>query len=73
MPSLWTTDPDTLLAARRSLRGADGDGTYLDHFVQVLCRLDAARHGFRADDLATSRRPGSAKRARAGPAASSHG
>ncbi len=40
-----------LLAARRSLRGAEGDGAYLDHFVQILCRLDAARHGFSVDDL----------------------
>jgi hypothetical protein len=41
-----------LLAARRSLRGSDDDGTYLDHFVQVLCRLDAAQHGFGAGDVA---------------------
>lgn len=40
-----------LLAARRSLRGTEGDGPYLDHFVQVLCRLDARRHGFSVDDL----------------------
>ena len=52
MPSPSTTATATLLAARRSLRGTDEDGAYLDHFVQVLCRLDAARHGFRADDLA---------------------
>jgi hypothetical protein len=41
-----------LLAARRSLRGSDADDACLDHFVQVLCRLDARRHGFGADDLA---------------------
>jgi hypothetical protein len=52
MPAPSTTDAANLLAARRSLRGADGDGAYLDHFVQMLCRLDTARHGFRADDLA---------------------
>jgi len=34
------------------LRGTDEDGPILDHFVQVLRRLDAARHGFVADDLA---------------------
>ena len=40
-----------LLAVRRSLRGTEGDGAYLDHFVQILCRLDAERHGFAVDDL----------------------
>jgi len=40
-----------LLAARRSLRGTPWDGSYLDHFVQILCRLDADRHGFAAGDL----------------------
>ena len=29
----------------------DWDGSDLDHFVQVLCRLDADRHGFGALDL----------------------
>jgi hypothetical protein len=47
-----STDAALLLAARRSLRGSDDDGTHLDHFVQVLCRLDAARHGFAVADLA---------------------
>jgi hypothetical protein len=40
-----------ILAARRALRGTDWDGSDLDHFVQVLCRLDADRHGFGALDL----------------------
>ena len=40
-----------LLAARRALRRTDWDGSDLDHFVQVLCRLDAGRHGFGAPDL----------------------
>ena len=40
-----------LLAARRALRGTDWDGGDLDHFVQVLCRLDTGRHGFGAIDL----------------------
>jgi hypothetical protein len=40
-----------LLAARRALRGTEWDGADLDHFVQVLCRLDAERHGFAAIDL----------------------
>ncbi|MPZ29452.1 MAG: hypothetical protein GEV13_00385 [Rhodospirillales bacterium] len=40
-----------LLAARRALRGTEWDGNDLDHFVQVLCRLDADRHGFGANDL----------------------
>ena len=40
-----------LLAARRALRGTEWDGSDLDHFVQVLCRLDADRHGFGALDL----------------------
>jgi len=40
-----------LLAARRSLRGTEWDGAYLDHFVQVLCRLDVDRHGFAVEDL----------------------
>ena len=40
-----------LLAARRSLRGTEWDGASLDHFVQVLCRLDADRHGFAVNDL----------------------
>ena len=40
-----------LMTARRSLRGTEWDGTYLDHFVQVLCRLDADRHGFAVEDL----------------------
>lgn len=40
-----------LLAARRALRGTEWDGADLDHFVQVLCRLDAGRHGFGAIDL----------------------
>jgi hypothetical protein len=43
---------EKLLAARRSLRGTEWDGAYLDHFVQILCRLDAGRHGFAVDDLA---------------------
>jgi hypothetical protein len=41
----------TILAARRALRGTEWDGGDLDHFVQVLCRLDADRHGFGALDL----------------------
>ncbi len=41
-----------LLAARRALRSTEWDGTDLDHFVQVLCRLDGDRHGFGALDLA---------------------
>ena len=40
-----------LLAARRALRGTEWDGADLDHFVQMLCRLDADRHGFGAIDL----------------------
>jgi hypothetical protein len=40
-----------LLAARRALRGTEWDGGDLDHFVQVLCRLDGDRHGFNALDL----------------------
>ena len=40
-----------ILAARRALRRTDWDGSDLDHFVQVLCRLDAVRHGFGALDL----------------------
>ena len=40
-----------ILAARRALRRTDWDGSDLDHFVQVLCRLDADRHGFGALDL----------------------
>ena len=40
-----------ILAARRALRRTDWDGSDLDHFVQVLCRLDAGRHGFGALDL----------------------
>jgi hypothetical protein len=40
-----------ILAARRELRRTDWDGSDLDHFVQVLCRLDAGRHGFGALDL----------------------
>lgn len=40
-----------LLAVRRSLRGTEWDGTYLDHFVQVISRLDARQHGFGAADL----------------------
>ena len=40
-----------LLAARRSLRGSDLDSADLDHFVQVLCRIEVDRHGFAAADL----------------------
>jgi hypothetical protein len=40
-----------LLAARRVLRGTEWDSSDLDHFVQVLCRLDADRHGFGALDV----------------------
>lgn len=40
-----------LLAARRSLRDTKWDGTHLDHFIQVLCRLDGRRHSFALDDL----------------------
>lgn len=40
-----------LLRARRALRGTEWDGSDLDHFVQVLCRLDGDRHGFDALDL----------------------
>ena len=40
-----------LLAARRALRGSPHDSASLDHFVQVLCRLDAERHGFAFDDV----------------------
>ncbi len=42
-----------LLVARRSMRGTKWDGAHLDHFVQVLCRLDCSRHGFGVDDLDT--------------------
>jgi hypothetical protein len=45
------SDADKLLAARRALRGSEWDGSDLDHFVQVLCRLDVDRHGFGALDL----------------------
>ena len=45
------TVPGKILAARRALRRTDWDGSDLDHFVQVLCRLDAGRHGFGALDL----------------------
>jgi hypothetical protein len=40
-----------ILAARRALRHTEWDGSDLDHFVQVLCRLDADRHGFGALEL----------------------
>ena len=40
-----------LLVARRSLRDTEWDGAYLDHFVEVISRLDARRHGFGAADL----------------------
>lgn len=40
-----------ILAARRTLRRTDWDGSDLDQFVQVLCRLNAERHGFDALDL----------------------
>jgi len=40
-----------LLVARRSLRDTEWDGAYLDHFVEVISRLDARRHGFGAGDL----------------------
>ena len=40
-----------LLVARRALRGTEWDGSDLDQFVQVLCRLDGSRHGFDALDL----------------------
>lgn len=40
-----------LLAARRRLRGTEWDGSYLDHFVQTITRLDARRHGFGGADL----------------------
>lgn len=40
-----------ILAARRALRGTPWDGHDLDHFVQVLCRLDPDRHGFGVLDL----------------------
>lgn len=40
-----------LLAARRALRSTEWDGIDLDHFVQVLCRLDGDRHGFGALDV----------------------
>ena len=40
-----------LLSVRRSLRGSEWDGAYLDHFVEVMSRLDARRHGFGAADL----------------------
>jgi hypothetical protein len=52
MPPPSATSAALLLAARRALRRTDGDGAYLDHFVQMLCRLDGARHGFTANDLA---------------------
>ena len=41
-----------ILAARRALRRTDWDGSDLDNFVQVLCRLDAD-HGW--DDAMASR------------------
>jgi hypothetical protein len=41
-----------LLAARRSLRGTEGDSADLDQMVQVIWRLDARRHGFGGADLA---------------------
>jgi len=44
---------DKILVARQALRRTDWDGSDLDHFVQVLCRLDADRHGFGALDLLT--------------------
>jgi len=40
-----------LIEVRRSLRGTEWDGAALDHFVQILCRLDAGRHGFAVADL----------------------
>lgn len=40
-----------MLAVRRSLRGTEWDGAYLDHFVELMSRLDARRHGFGAADL----------------------
>ena len=40
-----------LLAARRALRSTEWDGSDLDQFVQVLCRLDGDRDGFGALDL----------------------
>jgi hypothetical protein len=40
-----------LLAARRAMRGTAWDSSDLDHFVQVLCRLDADRHGFGALEI----------------------
>jgi hypothetical protein len=40
-----------ILAARRELRHTEWDGSDLDHFVQVLCRLETDRHGFGVLDL----------------------
>lgn len=40
-----------LLAARRSLRSTEWDGADLDHWIQIMCRLDARVHGFGAADV----------------------
>lgn len=64
-----------MLAVRRSLRGTEWDGAYLDHFVELMSRLDARRHGFGAADLGSIQaawaETGKAGRARlVGPVAS---
>lgn len=33
------------------LRDTEWDGTHLDHFMQMLCRLNARHHGFGAADI----------------------
>jgi hypothetical protein len=45
------TETGKLLAARRALRRSQWDGAYLDHFVQILSRVDTLRHGFALADI----------------------
>ena len=40
-----------MLSARRSLRDTPWNGAFLDHFVEMLYRLDARQHGFGAADI----------------------
>jgi hypothetical protein len=42
-----------MLTARRSLRDTPWNGAFLDHFMQMLYRLDARQHGFGAADIAS--------------------